>query len=164
MKYFFGGWAIPLMWDKANLRISVAEWFNADQNSDIVSGSQLVLTFLHLSVVCKKVHKVQKNLFSENTFQTCTTNCCMKSKGCWNVVWQSFVCGAHEPQPVMFDLQSRLNIGLFYKSAVDLWICLGMLIFCHSLLQRANSFSRSFMAAPRLRRVLHSESPRLIWA
>ncbi len=25
-----------------------------------------------------------------------------------------------KPQPVMFDLQSRLNIGLFYKSAVDL--------------------------------------------
>ncbi len=66
---FWGGWAIPLMWDKANLRISVAEWFNADQNSDIVSGSQLVLTFLHLSVVCKKVHKVQKKYFLRILFR-----------------------------------------------------------------------------------------------
>jgi len=66
------------------------------------------------------------------------------------------------PQPVMFDLQPRLNIGLFYKSAVDLWICLGMLIFCHSLLQRANFFSRRCMLAPQLRRVLHSGSLGLI--
>lgn len=66
------------------------------------------------------------------------------------------------PQPVMFDLQPRLNIGLFYKSAVDSWICLGMLIFCHSLLQRANFFSRRCMLAPQLRRVLHSGSLGLI--
>lgn len=93
-----------------------------------------------------------------------TPCCCMKSKVSWSLVFDRVLYLGHT-MPVLFDLRPHLNIGLFYKSAVDLWICLGMLIlFCHSLLQRANSFSRSCMVAPQLRRVLCLESLRLVWA
>lgn len=101
----------------------MAEGFNADQNSDIVSGSQLVLTSLHLRVVCKKEHKLQKiYIFSENTFQTCTTNCCIKVvvKAVEMLFDRVLYLEHMMPQPVKFDLQPSLNIGLFYKSAVDL--------------------------------------------
>lgn len=117
---------------------------------------------LFTSVWSARKNTNDKNIciFPENSFQTTTVVWRVKAA---EMLFDRVLYLEHMmPQPVMFDLHPRLNIGLFYKSAVDLWICLGMLIFCHSLLQRANFFSRRCMLAPQLRRVLHLGSLGLI--
>lgn len=41
-------------WIREHSRVSMAERLNADQDSHIVSGPELVFTPFHLTVVCKK--------------------------------------------------------------------------------------------------------------